>query len=141
MPFHLEILTLPSGESEVSLGVHSAEIGINGIENEISVGLVGDFDSFILSDGIPDWLTVSTADNIITIAVSTNIGGEKRIGAAMNSSDYFGLYDTYHHAPKDSINPFLEVFSWCMLSNRFNRPDISIPAFDELLTRQSVNLD
>lgn len=66
---------------------------------------------------------------------------DERIGAAMNSSDYFGLYDTYHNAPKDSINPFLEVFSRCMLGNRFNRPDISIPAFDELLKEQSGNLD
>jgi len=66
---------------------------------------------------------------------------DERIGAAMNSSDYFRLYDTYHNAPKDSINPFLEVFSRCMLGNRFNRPDISIPAFDELLKGQSGNLD
>lgn len=66
---------------------------------------------------------------------------DERIGAAMNSSDNFGLYDTYHSAPKDSINPFLEVFSRCLIGNRFNRPDISIPAFDELLKTQSENLD
>lgn len=66
---------------------------------------------------------------------------DKRIGAAMNSSDFFGLYDTYSSAPKDSINPFLEVFSRCLIGNRFNRPDISIPAFDELLKSQSKNLD
>lgn len=66
---------------------------------------------------------------------------DKRIGAAMNSSDFFGLYDIYHDAPKDSINPFLEVFSRCLLGNRFNRPDISIPAFDELLKNQTEYLD
>lgn len=66
---------------------------------------------------------------------------DERIGAAMNSSDFFGLYDIYHNAPKDSINPFLEVFSRCLIGNRFNRPDISIPAFDELLKSQSENLD
>lgn len=64
-----------------------------------------------------------------------------RIGLAMNTSDYFGLYDIYHSAPKDSIDTFLEVLSRCMLGNRFNRPDISIPAFDELLKTQSENLD
>lgn len=65
---------------------------------------------------------------------------DERIGAAMNSSDFFGLYDTYYNVPKDSIHPFLEVFSRCLLSNRFNRPDISIPAFDELLNNQTSNL-
>lgn len=77
---------------------------------------------------------------LVAIAASAQ-SFDERIGAAMNSSDYFGLYDTYHNAPKDSINPFLEVFSRCMLGNRFNRPDISIPAFDELLKEQSGNLD
>lgn len=66
---------------------------------------------------------------------------DERIGAAMNSSDFFGLYDTYYNAPKDSISSFLEVFSRCMIGNRFNRPDISNPAFDELLKKQSENLD
>ena len=66
---------------------------------------------------------------------------DERLGSAMNSSDFFGLYDIYHGTPKDSINPFLEVFSRCLIGNRFNRPDISIPAFDELLKNQSENLD
>lgn len=65
----------------------------------------------------------------------------ERLGAAMNSSDFFSLYDIYSNAPKDSIDPFLEVFSRCMLGNRFNRPDISIPAFSELLNNRSENLD
>lgn len=66
---------------------------------------------------------------------------DERIGAAINSSDNFGLYDIYYNAPKDSIDPFLEVFSRCLIGNRFNRPDISIPAFDELLKKQSDRLD
>ncbi len=66
---------------------------------------------------------------------------DERIGAAMNESDYFGLSDAYNSANKDSINPFLEVLSRCLIGNRFNRPDISIPAFDELLKTQSENLD
>lgn len=84
---------------------------------------------------------------VITASAQTEPSGginaqeiDSRIGAAMNSSDFFGLYDTYYSAPKDAINPFLEVFSRCMIGNRFNRPDISIPAFDELLTTQSENL-
>lgn len=66
---------------------------------------------------------------------------DERIGASMNSSDYFGLYDTYYSADRDSINPFLEVFSRCMIGNRFNRPDISIPAFEELFNSRTESLD
>lgn len=66
---------------------------------------------------------------------------DERIGTAMNTSDFFGLHDIYYNAPKDSINPFLEVFSRCLIGNRFNRPDISIPAFDELLKTQTEMLD
>lgn len=66
---------------------------------------------------------------------------DERIGAAMNSLDFFGLYDIYYTVPKDSIDPFLEVFSRCMIGNRFNRPDISIPAFDDLLKNHSEYLD
>lgn len=82
---------------------------------------------------------------IITIALSCFAAKaqsiDERLGAAMNSSDFFGLYDIYYNTPKDSINPFLEVFSRCIIGNRFNRPDISIPAFDELFKTQSDNLD
>lgn len=66
---------------------------------------------------------------------------DERIGAAMNSSDFFRLHDIYYSTPGDSINPFLEVFSRCMIGNRFNRPDISIPAFDELLKTKAEFLD
>ena len=66
---------------------------------------------------------------------------DERIGTAMNTSDFFGLHDIYYSTPKDSINPFLEVFSRCLIGNRFNRPDISIPAFDKLLKTQAEMLD
>lgn len=66
---------------------------------------------------------------------------DDRIANAMNTSDYFRLYDTYYNAPKDSINPFLEVFSRCLIGNRLNYPNISIPAFEKLLKTQSKNLD
>lgn len=66
---------------------------------------------------------------------------DERIGTAMNTSDFFGLHDIYYSTPKDTITPFLEVFSRCLIGNRFNRPDISIPAFDELLKTHSEMLD
>ncbi len=82
---------------------------------------------------------------IFTIALSFFVAKaqsiDERIGTAMNTSDFFGLHEIYYSTPKDSINPFLEVFSRCLIGNRFNRPDISIPAFDELLKTQSEMLD
>lgn len=82
---------------------------------------------------------------IFTIALSFFVAKaqsiDERIGTAMNASDFFGLHKIYYSTPKDSINPFLEVFSRCLIGNRFNRPDISIPAFDELLKTQSEMLD
>ena len=65
---------------------------------------------------------------------------DERLGSAMNSSDHFGLYDAYYGAPRDSISPFMEIFSRCMIGNRFNRPDISIPAFNRLIKRHSGDL-
>ena len=54
---------------------------------------------------------------------------DDRIAGAMNSGDWFSLYSIYTAAPKDSISGFLEVFSRCLIGNRLNRPDVSIPAF------------
>jgi len=65
---------------------------------------------------------------------------DEKISNAMNASDWFALDSIYNAAPKDSINPFLEVFSRCLIGNRLNRTDISIPAFQELLNSQSLDL-
>lgn len=66
---------------------------------------------------------------------------DERIADAMNTSDWFALDSLYREVPKDSINPFLEVFSRGLLGNRLNRPDVSIPAFEELLNKYSAGLD
>ncbi len=66
---------------------------------------------------------------------------DERIGAAMNRGDWFALDSIYNAAPKDSMMPFLEVFSRCLIGNRFNRPDISVPAFDQLFREYSSSLD
>lgn len=63
-----------------------------------------------------------------------------RIGEAMNRGDWFGLDSLYEVTPKDSIHPFFEVFSRCLLGNRFNRPDVSLPAFKDLLNNHSESL-
>lgn len=62
---------------------------------------------------------------------------DERIGNAMNNADWFELEKQYNSLPKDSISPFLEVFSRALIGNRLNRPDVSIPAFGELLADYS----
>ena len=66
---------------------------------------------------------------------------DERIAKAMNSGDWFALDSIYNAAPKDSIMPFLEVYSRGLIGNRLNRPDISIPAFEELLQSHAASLD
>lgn len=65
----------------------------------------------------------------------------ERIAGAMNSGDWIALDTVYSAAPKDSIMPFLEVFSRALTGNRLNRPEVSIPAFAELLEKHSESLD
>ena len=65
----------------------------------------------------------------------------ERIANAMNSGDWIALDTIYNAAPKDSIMPFLEVYSRALIGNRLNRPDVSIPAFGELMNNHSENLD
>ncbi|MBD5232171.1 MAG: hypothetical protein HDS66_08495 [Bacteroidales bacterium] len=66
---------------------------------------------------------------------------DEKIGNAMNRSDWFALDSIYNSVPKDSIHPFLETYSRCLLGNRLNRPDVSVPAFQELFNTQSEYLD
>lgn len=66
---------------------------------------------------------------------------DERIANAMNTSDWFALDSIYNVTPKDSIHPFLEVFSRGLIGNRLNRPSVSIPAFEELLNTYSSSLD
>ena len=65
---------------------------------------------------------------------------DEQIAAAMNSGDWIALDSVYNEAPKDSIWDFLEVYSRCLIGNRLNRPDVSIPAFGELLQNHSEEL-
>lgn len=80
---------------------------------------------------------VFTISSLICFAQSI----DERIADAMNTSDWFALDSIYNETPKDSINPFLEVFSRGLIGNRLNRPDTSVPAFEELLNNYSAYLD
>ena len=66
---------------------------------------------------------------------------DEKIAEAMNSGDWIALDSVYNEAPKDSIWDFLEVYSRCLIGNRLNRPEVSIPAFAELLQNHSEELD
>jgi len=77
----------------------------------------------------------------ISALMSSAQSVDERIASAMNTSDWFALDSIYNEVPKDSINSFLEVFSRGLLGNRLNRPDVSIPAFEDLLNNYSSGLD
>ena len=62
--FHLTLGT--EADAEVAMGIHSAEITINGYARWIDVGIVGDFDSYRLSDDVPEWMTISNTPTTTT---------------------------------------------------------------------------
>lgn len=66
---------------------------------------------------------------------------DERMGTAIAAHDWFTLDSLYYNSNKDSIHPFIEVFSRCLIGNRLNRTDVSIPAFEELLNKHSESLD
>lgn len=82
-------------------------------------------------------LVITLVSSLVGAAQSYN----ERIATAMNTNDWFALDSIYSSAPKDSIMPFLEVFSRCLIGNRLNRPDVSVPAFDQLFKEHSASLD
>ncbi|MDE6330361.1 MAG: DUF4827 family protein [Muribaculaceae bacterium] len=82
--FHLTLGT--EADADVAWGLHSGEITINGYARWIDVGIVGDFDSYTLSDDVPAWLTViPQGGNIGTphhfrVEVSALGGSDSRTG-------------------------------------------------------------
>lgn len=77
---------------------------------------------------------------MVSSLVSSAQSYDERIAGAMNAGDWFALDSIYKSAPKDSISPFLEVFSRCLIGNRLNRPDVSVAAFDQLFKEHSSSL-
>lgn len=76
-----------------------------------------------------------------SFSLSYSQSSDEKIAEAMNNSDWFALDSLYKVEPRDSISRFFEIFSRCLIGNRLNRPDVSIPAFAELFNTQSENLD
>ena len=65
----------------------------------------------------------------------------EKILNAINHADWFGLDSIYYSVPKDSIHPYLEVSARGFIGHKLNRPELSVPAFQELFTTQSDYLD
>ncbi len=79
--FHLTLGT--TSGAEVAMGSHSAEVTINGYARYIDVGVIGDFDSYTISDNIPEWLSITNATtlpNHFRIDVTALEGDETRFG-------------------------------------------------------------
>ena len=80
--------------------------------------------------------------NLLFLSLNTfSQSYDEKIADAMNSGDWIALDSVYNEAPKDSISGFLEVYSRCLIGNRLNRTDFSIPAFTELFNKYSQDLD
>ncbi len=79
--FHLTLGT--TADAEVAMGSHSIEVTINGYARYIDIGIIGDFDTYTISDNIPEWLSISistTIPNHFRIDVSALDGSVARIG-------------------------------------------------------------
>lgn len=79
--FRIAIQTEPV--AEIAMGIHSAEITVGGDEKEMTIDLIGDFDSYSISAGIPEWLTVTRSSdysNRFIIKVTELKGDDTRIG-------------------------------------------------------------
>ncbi|MCM1140129.1 MAG: DUF4827 family protein [Muribaculum sp.] len=79
--FHLTLGMEGDVVADVAMGTHDAEITINGYSTEIRVGIVGEYDSFAISDGIPSWMSVRVVDESdFIISVSALSGEDSRTG-------------------------------------------------------------
>lgn len=79
--FRIAIQTEPV--AEIAMGIHSAEITIGGEGKEMTIDLIGDFDSYSISAGIPEWLTVTRSSdyyNRFVIKVAGLEGNDTRVG-------------------------------------------------------------
>ncbi|MDE5874239.1 MAG: hypothetical protein K2H15_01225, partial [Muribaculaceae bacterium] len=65
---------------------------------------------------------------------------EKLIIEAIEKSDWLALDSLYKAAPEGSLSDFVDVYSRCLIGNRLNRPELSIPAFEQLFGQHSEEL-
>lgn len=79
--FHLT-LGMEADAGDIAMGIHDAEVVINGYATRIDVGLAGEFDAFVVSDGVPAWLTtVPNGEDKFYIDVAAMSDGKSRTGS------------------------------------------------------------
>lgn len=65
---------------------------------------------------------------------------DDQLKTAISNNNWFELYDLYYSIPDDNTDPYLEIFSRCLIGNRFNRQSMSIRAFEELFATHTDKL-
>lgn len=128
------LIVLPMGKDDMYLVKYKWSPGSN--YTSIPVRATDTDGKFTILDISPE--DTDAEGNVSLNEFSQSI--DEKIGNAMNASDWFALDSLYSATPKDSIQPFLEIFSRCLIGNRLNRTDVSIPAFQELLNSQQLDL-
>lgn len=74
--FHLTLgMRAPA---EVAMGIHSAEVFINGEQKDIEVTAVGSYDKLTVSEHVPDGVTLQVFEKRFIISVPVNSGSEPR---------------------------------------------------------------
>ncbi|MCM1070789.1 MAG: DUF4827 domain-containing protein [[Clostridium] fimetarium] len=76
--FHLTLGM--EADAEVGMGTHDAEVTINGYPKEITVGVVGTYNSISISDDVPLWMHVTASDKGFIINVAELTDNETRRG-------------------------------------------------------------
>lgn len=86
-------------------------------------------------------ISISAFSSSSPAGASPNGEYEKLIAEAMNSNNWFALDSLYKSIPENSLSDFTSLYAQALIGNRFNRPEISIPAFEKLLQEYSGQLD
>lgn len=62
------------------------------------------------------------------------------IAADINNGQWFALEQHLNEFPSDSVSPFMGLIGRAFASTKFNRPEVSVVAFEELLNNYSDKL-
>ena len=78
--FEIFVKTANPG-TEITIDNSDCGVFINGEEQNIQIALVGDYDSFDVSDDVPDWISINK-DGLITLHIFEYKGDENDMRSA-----------------------------------------------------------
>ena len=78
--FEIFVKTANPG-TEITIDNSDCGVFINGEEQNIQIALVGDYDSFDVSDDVPDWISINK-DGLITLHIFEYKGDENNMRSA-----------------------------------------------------------